>query len=316
MKEVKIMKTVSIMVPTYNEEENVGLLYDAIIDEFKTNVKNYDYEIVFIDNCSKDKTREKLIELCKKDKKVKAIFNARNFGQLKSPYYGLLQTTGDCTIMMVADFQDPIEMIHKFIKDWEDGYKIVIGIKNKSKESKLFYFLRTCYYKLIKKISSTEQIEHFTGFGLYDKDFINVLRDLNDPMPYLRGIISEIGYDRKEINYEQPRRLHGKSKNNFFSLYDIGMLGITSYSKTAIRLATLLGFIIAGISFLVGLVYLVLKLLFWNIFLAGTIPIAIGVFFMGAVQLLFLGIIGEYILNINIRAMNRPLVVEERRINF
>lgn len=310
------MRTISIMVPTYNEEENVELLYAAIVEEFKTNVKNYDYEIVFIDNCSKDKTREKLAGLCKKDKKVKAIFNAKNFGQLKSPYYGILQTTGDCSIMMVADFQDPVEMIHKFVKEWENGYKIVIGIKSKSKESKIFYFLRTCYYKLIKKIASTEQIEHFTGFGLYDKEFINVLRDLNDPMPYLRGIISEIGFDRKEIDYEQPMRLHGKSKNNFFSLYDIGMLGITSYSKAAIRLATLLGFTIAGISFLIGLAYLVLKLLFWDVFLAGTIPIAIGVFFMGAVQLLFLGLIGEYILNINIRVMNRPLVVEERRINF
>jgi len=310
------MKTVSIMVPTYNEEGNVELLYDAIINEFKINVKKYDYEIVFIDNCSSDKTRQKLIKLCKKDEKVKAIFNAKNFGQLKSPYYGILQTTGECSIMMVADFQDPVEMIHKFIDEWEKGYKIVIGIKNSSKESKLFYFLRSCYYKLIKKIASTEQIEHFTGFGLYDKEFIEVLRTLNDPMPYFRGIISEIGFERKEINYEQPKRLHGKSKNNFFSLYDIGMLGITSYSKVMIRLATLLGSMIAGLSLLIGLVYLVLKLLFWDNFPAGSAPIAIGVFFMGAVQLLFLGLIGEYILNINTRVMNRPLVVEERRINF
>jgi len=310
------MKTVSIMVPTYNEEDNVELLYDAIINEFKINVKKYDYEIVFIDNCSSDKTRQKLIKLCKKDEKVKAIFNAKNFGQLKSPYYGILQTTGECSIMMVADFQDPVEMIHKFIDEWEKGYKIVIGIKNSSKESKLFYFLRSCYYKLIKKIASTEQIEHFTGFGLYDKEFIEVLRTLNDPMPYFRGIISEIGFERKEINYEQPKRLHGKSKNNFFSLYDIGMLGITSYSKVMIRLATLLGSMIAGLSLLIGLVYLVLKLLFWDNFPAGSAPIAIGVFFMGAVQLLFLGLIGEYILNINTRVMNRPLVVEERRINF
>ena len=310
------MKTVSIMVPTYNEEDNVELSYDAIINEFKINVKKYDYEIVFIDNCSSDKTRQKLIKLCKKDEKVKAIFNAKNFGQLKSPYYGILQTTGECSIMMVADFQDPVEMIHKFIDEWEKGYKIVIGIKNSSKESKLFYFLRSCYYKLIKKIASTEQIEHFTGFGLYDKEFIEVLRTLNDPMPYFRGIISEIGFERKEINYEQPKRLHGKSKNNFFSLYDIGMLGITSYSKVMIRLATLLGSMIAGLSLLIGLVYLVLKLLFWDNFPAGSAPIAIGVFFMGAVQLLFLGLIGEYILNINTRVMNRPLVVEERRINF
>jgi len=310
------MKTVSIMVPTYNEEDNVDLLYKAVVNEFAKNLKNYNYEIVFIDNYSKDKTRDRLIDLCKKDKKVKAIFNAKNFGQLRSPYYGMLQTTGDCTIILCADFQDPIDMIHKFIYEWENGYKIVIGIKNTSRENKLMYFMRSCYYKLIKKVASTEQIEHFTGFGLYDKKFIEVMRGLNDPMPYFRGIISEIGYERKEINYEQAKRLHGKSKNNFFSLYDIGMLGITSYSKVAIRLATLIGFIIAGLSFVIGLIYLALKLMFWNSFPIGTAPIAVGVFFMGSVQLIFLGLIGEYILNINIRVMNRPLVVEEKRINF
>ncbi|MEI6228466.1 MAG: glycosyltransferase family 2 protein [Candidatus Saccharibacteria bacterium] len=310
------MKTISIMVPTYNEEENVELLYKAIVEEFSKNLKNYNYEILFIDNYSKDKTREKLTGLCKRDKKVKAIFNAKNFGQLKSPYYGMLQTTGDCTIIMCADFQDPIDMIHKFVAEWENGFKIVIGIKNTSRESKFMYLLRSIYYKLIKKVASTEQIEHFTGFGLYDKKFIEVMRNLNDPMPYFRGIISEVGYERKEINYEQAKRLHGKSKNNFFSLYDIGMLGITSYSKVAIRLATLLGFLIAGLSFLVGLVYLALKLMFWDSFPIGTAPIAVGVFFMGSIQLIFLGLIGEYILNINIRVMNRPLVVEEKRINF
>ncbi len=304
------------MIPTYNEEENIEPLYVAIVDEFTKNLKNYDYEIVFIDNYSKDKTRDKIAEICKKDKKVKAIFNSKNFGQLRSPYYGMLQTTGDCTILMCADFQDPIEMIHKFVAEWENGFKIVIGIKNTSKEGKLMYFLRSCYYKLIKKVASTEQIEHFTGFGLYDKKFIKLMRDLDDPMPYFRGIISEVGYERKEINYEQAKRLRGKSKNNFFSLYDIGMLGITSYSKVAIRFATLLGFLIAALSFIIGLVYLALKLIFWDSFPVGMAPIAVGVFFMGSIQLIFLGLIGEYILNINIRVMNRPLVVEERRINF
>lgn len=310
------MKIVSVMIPTYNEEENIEPLYVAIVDEFTKNLKNYDYEIVFIDNYSKDKTRDKIAEICKKDKKVKAIFNSKNFGQLRSPYYGMLQTTGDCTILMCADFQDPIEMIHKFVAEWENGFKIVIGIKNTSKEGKLMYFLRSCYYKLIKKVASTEQIEHFTGFGLYDKKFIKLMRDLDDPMPYFRGIISEVGYERKEINYEQAKRLRGKSKNNFFSLYDIGMLGITSYSKVAIRFATLLGFLIAALSFIIGLVYLALKLIFWDSFPVGMAPIAVGVFFMGSIQLIFLGLIGEYILNINIRVMNRPLVVEERRINF
>lgn len=310
------MRTISIMVPTYNEEKNVELLYEALVNEFRTNVKNYDYEIVFIDNCSKDKTRDKIANLCQKDKKVKAIFNAKNFGHIRSPYYGMLQTTGDCTISVVADFQDPVDMIHKFVKEWEDGYKIVIGIKNTSKEDGLMYFMRACYYKLIKKVSDTEQIEHFTGFGLYDKEFVEILRQLKDPMPYFRGIISEIGFERKEINYEQPRRLHGKSKNNFFTLYDMAMLGITSYSKVMVRIATILGFVISAISVLVGLAYLVLKLIYWNRFPAGTAPMVIGVFFMGSIQLLFLGLIGEYVLNINTRVMNRPLVVEERRINF
>ncbi len=310
------MKTISIIVPCYNEEENVEPLYNALMDEFKKNLSNYDYEILFIDNRSKDKTRDKLELLCKKDKKVKAIFNAKNFGQFKSPYYGLLQTSGDCTIAMVADFQDPIEMVHKFVKEWENGYKIVIGIKSKSKESKLIYFFRGIYYKLIKKIATSEQIEQFTGFGLYDKAFVDVLRNLNDPVPYLRGIVGELGFERKEIHYEQPKRLRGKTSNNFFSLYDAGMLGITSYSKITIRIATMLGFIISALSFIVGLVYLILKLIYWNNFPAGMAPIIIGIFFMGSIQLFFIGLIGEYVLNINTRVMNRPLVVEERRINF
>jgi len=309
-------KKISVLVPTYNEEDNVTLLHKALLEEFHNRLNKYDYEIVFIDNCSKDKTREKIQEICNKDKNVKAIFNAKNFGQLKSPYYGILQTTGDCTIPMVADFQDPIDMMHKFIKEWENGYKIVIGIKSTSKENKILYFLRTCYYKLIKRIASTEQIEHFTGFGLYDKKFVDVLRDLKDPMPYFRGIIAEIGFERKELNYEQPKRLHGKSKNNFFSLYDIAMLGITSYSKVMVRIATMLGFLISVLSFLIGLTYLILKLIYWDRFPVGTVPIIFGIFFMGSIQLLFLGLIGEYVLNINTRVMNRPLVVEEKRINF
>jgi glycosyltransferase involved in cell wall biosynthesis len=310
------MKTISIIIAAYNEEENVEPLHEALVNEFKTNLKNYNYEIVFIDNCSKDLTREKLTNICKKDKNVKAIFNAKNFGHIRSPYHGMLQTTGDCTISMVADFQDPVDMVHKFVKEWENGYKIVIGIKKTSKENGLMYFFRTCYYKLIKKISSTEQIEHFTGFGLYDKSFIDVLRDLKDPMPYFRGIISELGFERKEIPYEQPKRLHGKSKNNFYTLYDMAMLGITSYTKVIVRLATMIGFGMSIISILVAFVYLVLKLVNWNSFPAGVAPLTIGVFFMGSMQLFFLGLIGEYVVNINTRVMNRPLVVEEKRINF
>ncbi|MEG2956800.1 MAG: glycosyltransferase family 2 protein [Christensenellaceae bacterium] len=310
------MKKISVIIPAYNEIENVAPLSDAIIEVFKTDLPQYDYEIVFIDNRSTDGTRELLTEMCKNNSNIKAIFNAKNFGHIRSPYYGLLQTTGDCTIMMCADFQDPPEMITKFVHEWENGYKIVIGIKTNSKESGVMYALRTLYYKTIKKISDVDQIEHFTGFGLYDKDFVEVLRDLHDPMPYLRGIVAELGYERKEIAYEQPQRKAGKTKNNWYTLYDMGMLGITSYSKVILRLATILGFIFSAASFVIALVYLILKLAMWDQFPAGTAPILIGLFLIGSLLMFFIGFLGEYILNINTRVMNRPLVVEEKRMNF
>lgn len=309
------MKKISILIPTYNEIENVEPLSVAIIEEMQK-MPQYAYEIVFIDNNSQDGTREKLKQLCAGNKKIKAILNAKNFGQNNSPYYGLLQTTGDCAILMCADFQDPIDMIPKLVAEWENGYKIVSAIKTTSKENKFMRFLRTCYYKLIKKFSDVEQIEHFTGFGLYDKAFLEVLRDLKDPTPFLRGIVAELGFKRKEIPYEQQRRRAGKTKNNFYSLYDIAMLSFTSYTKIGLRLATFIGFIIAAVSVIIALVYLVLKLIYWNTFFMGTAPILIGMFFLGAVQLIFLGLIGEYILSINQRVMNRPLVIEEERINF
>ncbi|MBQ7782269.1 MAG: glycosyltransferase family 2 protein [Lachnospiraceae bacterium] len=309
------MKKISILIPTYNEIENVEPLSVAIIEEMQK-MPQYNYEIVFIDNNSQDGTREKLKQLCAGNKKIKAILNAKNFGQNNSPYYGLLQTTGDCAILMCADFQDPIDMIPKLVAEWENGYKIVSAIKTTSKENKFMRFLRTCYYKLIKKFSDVEQIEHFTGFGLYDKAFLEVLRDLKDPTPFLRGIVAELGFKRKEIPYEQQRRRAGKTKNNFYSLYDIAMLSFTSYTKIGLRLATFIGFIIAAVSVIIALVYLVLKLIYWNTFFMGTAPILIGMFFLGAVQLIFLGLIGEYILSINQRVMNRPLVIEEERINF
>ena len=310
------MKTVSILVPTYNEEDNVIPLYEAIIDEFQRNLQNYKYEIVFIDNCSKDKTRTLIEKLCKEDKNVKAIFNARNFGQSRSPYYGLMQTTGDCTILLCADFQDPIEMISKFVVEWENGSKIVIGLKTKSRENKVMYSIRTLYYHLVKKFSEVDQIEHFTGFGLYDKDFINVLRKLDDPTPFLRGIVAELGWKRKEIEYTQQLRRHGKSKNNFFSLYDLAMLSITSYTKIGLRTAVFIGFLTGFFSMAIGVIYLILKLLYWDRFPAVSARILIGMMFLGAVQLFFIGMIGEYILTINTRLMKRPLVVEERRVNF
>ena len=289
---------------------------EAIVDLFATELTAYDYELLFIDNDSHDNTRPLLREICAKNPKIKAIFNAKNFGQFNSPYYGILQTTGDCTISMVCDFQDPIELIPQYIKEWEKGYKIVIGIKTSSKENPIMYHLRGLYYKFIKKFSDVEQIEHFTGSGLYDRDFVEVLRNLKDPTPFLRGIVAELGYKRKEIPYEQPKRRAGKTHNNFYSLYDAAMLSITSYTKIGLRLCTFFGVTCGGISVLIGLLYLVLKLVFWDNFVAGMAPILIGMFFLGAIQLFFIGFIGEYILSINQRVMNRPLVIEEERINF
>lgn len=310
------MKKVSIMIPCYNEEENVVPMSETIVHLFATELSEYDYELLFIDNDSNDQTRSLLRKICAENKHIKAIFNVRNFGQNNSPFYGLLQTTGDCTIGMSCDFQDPVELIPQYIREWENGYKIVIGIKNKSKENFIMYKLRSLYYKVIKKLSNVEQIEHFTGFGLYDRDFIDVLRNLNDPTPFIRGIVAELGYKRKEIFFEQPKRRAGKTHNNFYTLYDIAMLSFTSYTKIGLRLATFMGFLIGVVSAVIGIVYLVQKLTHWYSFSAGLAPILIGIFFLGSVQLFFLGFMGEYILAMNQRIMNRPLVVEEERINF
>lgn len=309
-------KKISIMIPCYNEEENARPIYEAVRDELKKSCPNYDYEILFIDNKSQDRTREIIREICKEDHKVKAIFNAKNFGQFNSPYYGILQTSGDCTITMCADFQDPVELIPRFVEEWEKGYKIVIGRKTESKENPFMYFLRGCYYKLIKKMSSCEQIEQFTGFGLYDSSFVQTMRDLKDPTPFIRGIVAELGPERKEIEYTQPQRRAGKTHNNWYSLYDAAMLSFTSYTKVGLRLATFIGFISAGISFLIGLIYLIAKICFWNSFTMGYAPMMIAIFFMGGIQLGFLGFMGEYIMAMNTRIMNRPLVVEEERLNF
>ena len=310
------MKKISIMVPCYNEEENVVPISEAIVNVLENELSNYDYEILFIDNCSTDKTRDFLRIVCDKNHKIKAILNARNFGQFNSPYYGMCQTTGDCTITICCDFQDPVEMIPVFVKEWENGYKIVSGIKSSSEESRFIYFLRSVYYKVIKKMSDVEMIEQFTGFGLYDKSFIDILRKLEDPIPFIRGVVAEFGYKRKEIEYVQPQRRAGKTHNNWYTLYDAAMLSITSYTKVGLRLATFGGFICSMLSLLVGLFFLVDKILNWNTFQAGIAPIIIIVSFIGAVQLFFIGILGEYVMNINVRVMNRPLVIEEERINF
>ncbi|MDY2873395.1 MAG: glycosyltransferase family 2 protein, partial [Eubacteriales bacterium] len=307
-------KVISIMIPCYNEEENARPIYEAVRDELISSCPNYDYEILFIDNKSQDRTREIIEDICARDKHVKAIFNCKNFGQFNSPYYGITQTSGDCTITICADFQDPVELIPRFVAEWEKGYKIVIGRKTRSQESKIMYFLRGCYYKLIRSMSNVEMIEQFTGFGLYDKSFVETLRSLKDPTPFIRGIVAELGPERKEIEYEQPKRRAGKTHNNFMSLYDAAMLSFTSYTKAGMRIATFLGFIIAFLSFIVALGYLIAKLCMWNRFTAGYAPMMIAIFFMGGVQLAFLGFLGEYVMNMNTRLMNRPLVVEEKRI--
>ena len=310
------MKKISVLIPCYNEVENAGPISKAVTDILEKELPQYDYELVFIDNDSTDGTRDVIRGLCKENPRIKAIFNARNFGQFNSPYYGMLQVTGDCVIEMVADFQDPVEMIPKYVHEWEKGYKIVCAVKSSSKESKIMYFLRTCYYKLIKKMSSVEQIEHFTGFGLYDKSFVQVMKDLKDPIPFLRGVVGELGFKRTEIEYTQAQRRAGKTHNNFFTLYDAAMLSFTSYTKLGLRLATFVGGFFGLVSIIVGIVYLVLKLVYWNRFTAGMVPLILLVSILGSLQLIFIGLMGEYILSMNQRLMNRPLVVEEERLNF
>lgn len=310
------MKKISVLIPCFNESDNVIPISEAIIDEFANYLPSYDYEIVFIDNSSTDGTREKLEKLCGRNKKIKAIFNAKNFGQFNSPYYGMCQTTGDCTISMCCDFQDPVSLIHRFVAEWEKGYKIVSAIKTQSVENKVMRFLRTCYYKTIKKMSSVEQIEHFTGTGLYDKSFVDVLKSLDDPTPFLRGIVAELGALRKDIPYTQAKRRAGKTHNNWYTLYDAAMLSFTSYTKVGLRMASFLGFIIALLDILFAVLYFVAKLIWWDRFPMGTAPLLIGMFFLGGVRLIFLGLLGEYVMSINTRVMHRPLVIEEKRLNF
>ena len=312
------MKKLSIMIPCFNEVENVELMSQTVINVLNEALPQYDYELLFIDNCSTDGTRDVLEKICAQNKKIKAIFNVTNFGQFNSPFYGMCQTTGDCVISMCCDFQDPVELIPRFVEEWEKGHKIVSGIKSSSKENPIIYFMRTVYYKMIRNMSDTEMIEHFTGFGLYDKTFIDILRELDDPIPFLRGIVAEYGhgFNRIDIEYEQAKRRAGKTHNNFYSLYDAAMLSFTSYTKVGLRLATMLGFISSGVSLLVALIYLIVKLCNWYSFNPGDAPLIIGVYVLGSLQLFFIGLLGEYILNINTRVIHRPLVVEEKRLNF
>lgn len=310
------MKKISVLIPCFNETDNIIPMSEAVVNEFNAHLPEYDYELVFIDNDSTDGTRQKLEQICSQNEKIKAIFNAKNFGQFNSPFYGLCQTTGDCTISMCCDFQDPVNLIPRLVYEWEKGYKIVAAIKTASEENGVIRFLRTCYYKVIRKMSSVEQIEHFTGTGLYDKSFVDVLRQLDDPTPFMRGIVAELGFRRKDIPYKQAKRRAGTTHNNWYTLYDAAMLSFTSYTKVGLRIATFLGFIFAVLDMVFALAYLVAKLIWWDRFPMGTAPLLIGVFFMGSIQLIFMGLLGEYVMSVNTRVMDRPLVIEEKRINF
>lgn len=311
------MKTISIVIACYNEEENVVKIKDAIVCIFQNQLFRYNYQILFMDNDSTDSTRMKIEQMCEEDPQhIAAIFNVHNFGSIRSSVYGILQASGDCVVKMCADFQDPPELLVNFVNEWESGYKIVLGIKRGSEENRAVYMIRKLYYKIIRSITDINHIDNFVGYGLYDRRFVEIIRELRDPMPYLRGIVAELGYKFKPVYYIQPKRRFGNSKFNFIKLYDYAMLGITSYSKVPLRIATFFGSVVAVLSALVGFIYLFYKLIHWSTFVGGIIPMLLGVFFLGSVQLISIGLIGEYILNINIRIINRPLIVEEKRINL
>ena len=265
------MKKISVVIPCFNEVENVSLISFTTRNILQEALPQYDYEILFIDNHSTDGTREELEKLCAENKKVKAIFNVTNFGQFNSPFYAMCQADGDCVVCMCCDFQDPVEMIPRFVEEWEKGHKIVSGVKTRSRENKILYFLRTLYYKSIKNMSEAEMIEHFTGFGLYDKSFIAILRQLDDPVPFIRGIVAEYGrgFNRIEVEYEQEKRRAGKTHNNFYRLYDAAMLSVTSYTKAGLRLATFVGALSCMASLAVAFLYLIMKLIWWDRFPAG-----------------------------------------------
>lgn len=309
------MKKISIVTPCYNEEENVRELYSQVKAQFDR-LPQYSYEHIFIDNASTDHTVAILRGLAREDKRVKLILNAKNFGHIRSPYYGLLQAHGDAVMLMVADLQDPPGLIPDFLQRWEEGHKVVLGVKNKSKENPMMFALRKLFYKLIEKSSSIEHISNFTGFGLYDQSFLEVLRQIDDPYPYFRGMVAELGTDISRIYYTQPAREHGKTKNNFYTLYDMAMLGFVNYSKLPLRLASFIGFLVAFVSLIIGLVYFVYKLVYWDSFTVGMAPLVIGLFFFSSIQLFFIGLVGEYIGAIFTQVRKRPLVIERERVNF
>lgn len=309
------MKKISVVTPCFNEEANVEALYLRVKDIFKT-LGTYDYEHIFIDNASTDGTQGILKKMAAADPAIKVIINTRNFGWIRSQFYGLIQGKGDAVIMLVADFQDPPELIKDFLRQWEAGYKVVLGIKTNSGESGLMFALRKSYYNLVDKLSDVRINKNNTGFGLYDQEVINEMRKLEEPYPFFRGLVCEFGYETAKVEYFQPARKRGITSNNFYSLYDAGMLGIINHSKVPLRLAIFAGAILAGLNLLVAFGYLVYKFVYWNSFSVGIAPAVIGLFFFSSVQLIFLGVIGEYIGAIYTQTLKRPLVIVKERINF
>ncbi len=310
------MPFVSVVAGCYNEEGNVAELHERIVQVFEKELPAYTFEIILIDNASEDRTVEILREIAQRDKRLKVIVNNRNFGHIRSPYYAVFQATGAAVIGMASDLEDPPELIPEFVRKWEEGHKIVLAQKIGSDESGLFSLIRKMYYKLITRLSEAPLVKDVTGFGIYDREVIENLRAINDPYPYFRGLICDLGYKAYLVPFHKPARKRGITKNNFYTLYDNAMLGITNHSKVPLRLAIFMGFAISALSFLVALGYLIYKLLFWRSFQVGTAPVVIGIFFFGAIQLLFIGILGEYIGSIHTQVMNRPLVIEKERINF
>jgi glycosyltransferase involved in cell wall biosynthesis len=306
---------ICVMIPCYNEAGNIGPLYEQIVAAFAA-IPGQRYCLLFIDNASTDSTVEQIKAIAAKDSTVRLVVNARNFGAMRSGLHGFLQAPGDAIINMVADLQDPPEMIPEFVRRWRQGFKVVIGIKHKSHEHSMMFFIRRLYYKLVNHISDIPLIENYTGFGLYDREVVEAVRATGDRYPYFRGLIADLGYARAEIPYEQPRRSRGISKSNFYNLYELAMLGITSHSRVPLRLATMAGFALSAGSLLVALAYLIAKLLFWYRFPANTAPILIAQFFFASVQLFFIGILGEYIGVILTHVTKRPLVIEKERVNF
>ena len=308
-------KSLSIVSWCFNEADNleefVARLWAAV-----AGLGAYEIELILIDNASTDGTDVILRRLAAADRRVKVIFNARNFGHIRSPHHALLQARGDAVIGMASDLQDPPEMIPEFVRKWEEGSKAVVAVKEQSEESAIFFFIRRSYYRLVTRLAEFDLIENTTGFGLYDQAIIDYCRQLRDPYPYFRGLISEIGFPIATVPFLQPTRKRGLTKNNFYTLYDMAMLGITNHSKVPLRIATMMGFGMSFVSLLLGLAYLVYKLLFWERFTVGVAPVVIGLFLFASVQLFFIGILGEYIGAIHTQVLKRPLVVERERLNF